>query len=88
MYLRMVRGVIVDAANRTLLDGPGWTIITLLTDEDKILTVWVPEDREGYEKTEDVYDVESYSDRDAVTVKMSLREWEGKTKRKAVAIGD
>lgn len=89
-FIKQVRGILVESGEaRTYSDGSGGRYITLLCANEQIVTAWLPRDVEdAYGHELDVMDVRGYDEADALSWQIAMREWEGRTKRKVVQIGD
>jgi len=89
-FIKNVRAVLVESGEeRSYQDGTGGRFVTLLQRDDQLITAWLPRDVEdAYGEKLDVLNVTGYDEQDALSFGIALREWEGKTKRKIVSIGD
>jgi len=74
---------------RTYANGGGGRFISLLLLNDQLLNAWLPIEVESeYRGDLSVQNVTEFDDSKAKSFGIALREWEGKTKRKIVSIGD
>lgn len=89
-FIKNVRAVLVESGEaRQYANGDGGRFVTLLQKDDQLITAWLPKDvEESYGHPLDVMDVQGYDEADALSFQIAMREWEGRTKRKIVAIGE
>lgn len=89
-FIKQIRGVLVESGEeRSYSDGSGGRFVSLLCEGDQLLNAWLPKEVEdAYERPLEVMEVNGFEQEASHSFRIAHREWEGRTKRKIVEIGD
>jgi len=89
-FIKHIRAILVESGEeRSYADGSGGRFVSLLCKDEQLLNAWLPRDvEEAWGHDLDVKDVQEFEESEALSFQIALREWEGRTKRKVVQIGD